>query len=77
MSTEEIDEIIAPSAESQSLVMDWLKSQGLGAAAKMNWRGNTILVDTTVDKVEDLLHTEYKNYCMTCPRLDLSPSIAY
>jgi hypothetical protein len=62
MTTEEIDEIIAPSAEARDLVFEWLREKGLGDSAALNWRGNVILVDTTVDKAEALLHADYKSY---------------
>lgn len=71
MSTEEIDEIIAPSAEAKDLVLEWLTEQGLGDVATLNWRGNVILVDTTVDKAEELLNAEYKSYGKTVPSRNL------
>ncbi|KAH8647333.1 peptidase S8/S53 domain-containing protein [Xylariales sp. PMI_506] len=62
MTTEEIDAIIAPSDESRDLVFDWLKSEGLGEVSALNWRGNVIEVNTTIEKAESLLNAEYKSY---------------
>jgi hypothetical protein len=61
MTTADIDAMIAPSKESEDLVMAWLQSEGLGDVATLNWRGNVVEVETTIDKAEQLLSAEYKS----------------
>ncbi|KAH8673329.1 peptidase S8/S53 domain-containing protein [Xylariales sp. PMI_506] len=60
MSLAEIDAIVAPKAESAPAVMQWLKDNGL--VGKLSTRGNVITAQTTVDKVESLLNTQYDLY---------------
>jgi hypothetical protein len=62
MTTEQIDEIIAPAQDSIDAVFDWLSSQNLRDVSELNWRGNVILVNTTVEKAEQLLAAEYSSF---------------
>jgi tripeptidyl-peptidase-1 len=63
LSSEEVDELVAPSSETHSLVHDWLHENGidvsnLGYSSAKDW----IIVHLPIEKVEELLDTEYHNY---------------
>lgn len=63
MSADEVDELVAPSDETHSLVHDWLKENGidvsnLGYSSAKDW----IIVHLPIEMVESLLDTEYHNY---------------
>jgi tripeptidyl-peptidase-1 len=59
MSQHIIDAMIAPKDESKDLVMQWLESQGMSSEATLSPRSDTVIIETTVDKVEKLLNAEY------------------
>jgi len=59
----EVDELVAPTLETQDLVHDWLHESGidvssLGYSTAKDW----IIVHLPIEHVENLLHTEYHNY---------------
>ncbi|KAJ4374374.1 hypothetical protein N0V83_003115 [Neocucurbitaria cava] len=63
LSADEVDELVAPSSETHSLVLDWLRESGidtdrLGYSSAKDW----IIVHLPIEMVEDLLDTEYHNY---------------
>jgi tripeptidyl-peptidase-1 len=62
MTLEEIDAIIAPAQESHDLVYEWISANGLASVTTLNPRGNTYLLNTTVDVAEKLLNAEYHMY---------------
>jgi len=54
-----IDAMIAPKDESKDLVMQWLESKGMSSEASLSPRSDSIIIESTVDKVEKLLNAEY------------------
>lgn len=63
LSADEVDELVAPTDETHSLVHDWLKENGidvsnLGYSSAKDW----IIVHLPIEIVESLLDTEYHNY---------------
>ncbi|KAF2823179.1 tripeptidyl-peptidase 1 precursor [Ophiobolus disseminans] len=63
LSGEEVDNLVAPTSETHNLVHDWLRESGidvsdLGYSAAKDW----IIVRLPIEKVEELLDTEYHNY---------------
>ncbi|TVY12966.1 Tripeptidyl-peptidase sed3 [Lachnellula arida] len=57
-----IDAMIAPKDESKDLVMQWLESEGMSDEASLSPRLDSVLIQTTVDKVEKLLKAEYSAF---------------
>ncbi|TVY38914.1 Tripeptidyl-peptidase [Lachnellula subtilissima] len=57
-----IDAMIAPKDESKDLVMQWLESEGMSDEASLSPRLDTVLIQTTVDKIEKLLKAEYNAF---------------
>jgi tripeptidyl-peptidase-1 len=51
--------MIAPKDESKSLVLDWLRHQGLADKASISPRGNTIIVKASVSEADKLLKADY------------------
>jgi tripeptidyl-peptidase-1 len=62
MSQKVIDEIISPRDESGNMVMAWLERAGLGGNATYTTRGDSIIVEASIAKVEELLDAEYNTY---------------
>ncbi|KAH6660927.1 peptidase S8/S53 domain-containing protein [Truncatella angustata] len=62
VSQDVIDSMIAPKDESKSLVLDWLRQQGLADNASISTRGNTIIVKATISQAEKLLEADYNTY---------------
>ncbi|TVY82340.1 Tripeptidyl-peptidase sed3 [Lachnellula suecica] len=60
-----IDAMIAPKDESKDLVMQWLEGEGLGDAASLSPRADSIIIKSTVDKIEKLLKAEYTAFIHT------------
>jgi subtilase family serine protease len=65
MSQHIIDSMIAPKDESKDLVMQWLESKGMSSEASLSPRSDSIIIETTVDKVEKLLNAEYNVFGKT------------
>lgn len=57
-----IDAMIAPKDESKDLVMQWLESEGMSDEASLSPRLDSVLIQTTVDKIEKLLNAEYSAF---------------
>lgn len=57
-----INSIIAPKDESSDLVMDWLKSAGLGSHASLSARGDSVIVEASISQIEKLLNAEYSAF---------------
>jgi tripeptidyl-peptidase-1 len=64
LSQQVIDSMIAPKDESSDLVMDWLKSQGMSSHATLSARGDSVIVEASIAKIEKLLHAEYSAFGM-------------
>ncbi|KAH8707046.1 tripeptidyl-peptidase 1 precursor [Phaeosphaeriaceae sp. PMI808] len=63
LSSDEVDELVAPSPETHDLVHEWLRENGietdnLGYSSAKDW----IIVHLPIELVESLLDTEYHNY---------------
>lgn len=54
--------MIAPKDESKTLVMEWLKSEGLINYASMSPRLDAVIVDASVKQIEGLLNADYEAY---------------
>ncbi|KAH6674693.1 peptidase S8/S53 domain-containing protein [Halenospora varia] len=57
-----IDAMISPKQESKELVMQWLENAGLKEYASLSPRADSVIVETTLAKVEKLLKTEYSAF---------------
>lgn len=60
-----IDAMIAPKDESTDLVMQWLESAGMSSEASLSPRLDTVVVESTIDKIENLLKAEYNAFGKT------------
>jgi tripeptidyl-peptidase I len=60
-----IDAMISPKDESKDLVMQWLESEGLSGEASLSPRLDSVVIETTVDRIEKLLKAEYSAFSKT------------
>ena len=57
--------MIAPKDESKDLVMQWLESEEMSDEASLSPRLDTVLIETTVNRIEKLLKAEYSAFGKT------------
>jgi tripeptidyl-peptidase-1 len=63
LSADEVDELVAPTSETHDLVHEWLQENGIDTK-DMNYSSakDWVIVHLPIEKVEQLLNTEYHNY---------------
>jgi tripeptidyl-peptidase-1 len=54
--------MIAPTKNSQDLVMKWISGQNLDEHAKLSPRSDAIIIEASVARIERLLNAEYSAF---------------
>lgn len=54
--------MVAPRDESLALVIEWLDSENMTAHSTLSARGDTVLVEASISRVEKLLKAEYSAF---------------
>ncbi|QSZ32744.1 hypothetical protein DSL72_002323 [Monilinia vaccinii-corymbosi] len=57
-----INAMIAPKKQSRDLVLEWLATAGLTNQASISARGDSVIVEASVSKIEKLLQAKYNAY---------------
>ncbi|RAL66549.1 hypothetical protein DID88_006239 [Monilinia fructigena] len=60
-----INAMIAPKTQSRDLVLQWLATAGLSNQTSVSPRGDSVIVEASVSKIEELLQAEYNAYIHT------------
>ncbi|KAG4030019.1 hypothetical protein MFRU_013g00430 [Monilinia fructicola] len=60
-----INAMIAPKTQSRDLVLQWLATAGLSNQTSVSARGDSVVVEASISKIEELLQAEYNAYIHT------------